>query len=81
MMGFVPLFYRQTSNGLMTTRIYMDHYCRDEYLHALTQNPEFVILSRTIDRGYHPEGFAPIDAASVTWVGDQRHSWKSEGDG
>ena len=79
--GFIPLFYRQTNDGLMTTRIYMDHYYRDEYLHGLTQNPEFVILSRAIDRGYHPEGFTPIDAAPVTWVGDQRHSWKSEGDG
>ncbi len=48
---------------------------------ALTQNPEFVTLSRAIDRGFHPEGFTPIDAAPVTWVGDQRHSWKSEGDG
>jgi alpha-glucosidase (family GH31 glycosyl hydrolase) len=63
----------------MSTRKYMDHYYRDEYLHGLTQNPEFVSLSRAIDRGYHPEGFAPIDAAPVTWVGDQRHSWKSEG--
>jgi len=79
--GFVPIFYRQSHIGLMTTRTYMDHYYRDEYLHGLTQNPEFVTLSRAIDRGYHPEGFTPIDAAPVTWVGDQRHSWKSEGDG
>ncbi len=36
---------------------------------------------RSIDRPYiHPEGFAPIDAAPVTWVGDQRHSWKSSGE-
>ncbi len=81
MAGPIPIFYHKTSNGLMTTREYMDHYYRDEYLHGLTQNPEFVTLSRAIDRGYHPEGFTPIDAAPVTWVGDQRHSWKSEGDG
>ncbi len=79
MAGPIPIFYHKTSMGLMTTRKYMDHYYRDEYLHGLTQNPEFVTLSRAIDRGYHPEGFAPIDAAPVTWVGDQRHSWKSEG--
>jgi len=76
--GPVPIFYHQTQNGLMSTRKYMDHYYRDEYLHGLTQNPDFLTLSRAIDRGYHPEGFAPIDAAPVTWVGDQRHSWKSE---
>jgi alpha-glucosidase (family GH31 glycosyl hydrolase) len=81
MAGPIPIFYHKTSHGLMSTRKYMDHYYRDEYLHALTQNPKFVTLSRAIDRGYHPEGFAPIDAAPVTWVGDQRHSWKSESDG
>ncbi|MCA1760130.1 MAG: hypothetical protein LC658_10205, partial [Bacteroidales bacterium] len=80
-LGPVPLFYQSTKEGIKSTRKYMDHYYRDEYLHGLTQNPEFITLSRAIDRGYHPEGFAPIDAAPVTWVGDQRHSWKSEGDG
>ena len=79
--GPLPVFYQDSKDGIMTTRKYMDHYYRDEYQHGLTQNPEFVTLSRAIDRGYHPEGFAPIDAAPVTWVGDQRHSWKSEGDG
>ena len=79
--GPLPVFYQDSEDGIMTTRKYMDHYYRDEYQHGLTQNPEFVTLSRAIDRGYHPEGFAPIDAAPVTWVGDQRHSWKSEGDG
>ncbi len=77
-LGPIPLFYQRANNGLMSTRTYMDHYYRDEYLYGLTQNPEFVTLSRAIDRGYHPEGFAPIDASPVNWVGDQRHSWKSE---
>lgn len=79
--GPLPVFYNSTHKGLMTTRKYMDHYYRDEYAHGLTQNPEFVTLARAVDRGYHPEGFAPVDAAPVAWVGDQRHSWKSEGDG
>ena len=57
----------------------MDHYYRNEYLYGLTQNPEFVTLSRAIDRWYHPEGFAPVDAAPVTWVGDQKHTWESTG--
>ncbi len=74
-LGRIPLFYKKTSDGIMTTRTYMDHYYRDEYAHGLSQNPEFVTLARSMDRGYHPEGFAPIDAAPVTWVGDQEHKW------
>ena len=77
-LGPIPLFYKEASTGLMTTRTYMDHYYRDEYQHALTQNPEFVTLSRAMDRGFHPEGFAPIDAAPVTWVGDQEHKWVTD---
>jgi alpha-glucosidase (family GH31 glycosyl hydrolase) len=53
----------------------MDNYYRNEYFHGLTQNPEFITLSRSIDRGFHPEGFSPIDASPVNWVGDQKHSW------
>lgn len=73
--GGIPFFYKKTSDGLMTTRTYMDHYYRSEYHHGLTQNPEFVTLSRSVDRGFHPEGFAPIDASPVNWVGDQEHKW------
>lgn len=77
-----PLPYQRTQSGWMTTRGYMDHYYRDEYRHGLTQNPEFVTLARSIDRPFtHPEGFAPFDAAPVTWVGDQDHKWKSAGEG
>ena len=79
-LGPVPIFYKNTHSGIMTTRTYMDHYYRDEYAHGLTQNPEFVTMSRAIDRWYHPEGFAPIDASPVNWVGDQKHSWESTGE-
>ena len=72
-LGPIPFFYKKTQKGLMTTRKYMDHYYRDEYFHGLEQNPEFVTLSRSMDRRYHPEGFAPIDASPVNWVGDQKH--------
>src|SRR5690606_2940740 len=78
MAGPIPIFYHKNYAGLSTTRNYMDQYYRNEYWHGLTKNPDFITLSRAIDRGFHPEGFAPIDAAPVTWVGDQRHSWKSE---
>ncbi|MBZ5856933.1 TIM-barrel domain-containing protein [Flavihumibacter profundi] len=77
--GPLPLPYQFTHAGLMTTRTYMDHYYRDEYHYGLSQNPEFVTMSRAIDRWYHPEGFAPIDASPVNWVGDQRHNWVSAG--
>jgi len=80
LLGPVPLFYRSTHDGLMTTRTYMDHYYRDEYAWGLTQNPEFVTMSRAIDRWYHPEGFAPIDASPLNWVGDQKHTWESTGE-
>ncbi len=76
--GPVPIFYRQTHSGIMTTRTYMDHYYRDEYQHGLSQNPEFVTLARAMDRSYHPEGFAPIDASPVNWVGDQEHKWVTD---
>lgn len=77
--GPLPVFYKGTHKGLMTTRKYMDHYYRDEYHHGLAQSPEFITLSRAIDQWYHPEGFCPIDAAPVTWVGDQTHTWESTG--
>ena len=77
-LGPIPIFYKRTSKGIMTTRTYMDHYYRDEYAHGLTQNPEFVTISRSIDRGFHPEGFSPIDASPVNWVGDQEHKWVTD---
>lgn len=77
--GPIPLFYKMTHDGLMTARTYMDHYYRDEYFYGLSQNPEFATMSRGIDRWFHPEGFAPIDASPVNWVGDQKHSWESTG--
>ena len=77
-LGPIPIFYKRTSKGIMTTRTYMDHYYREEYRHGLAQNPEFVTLSRSIDRGFHPEGFSPIDASPVNWVGDQEHKWVTD---
>lgn len=77
-LGPISFFYIRTNEGLMTTRSYMDQYYRNEYIFGLKQNPEFVTLARAMDRGYHPEGFAPIDAAPVTWVGDQEHYWESK---
>jgi hypothetical protein len=70
--------FDRVRSGWMTTRQYMDHYARDEYAHGLSRNPEFVTLIRSLDGPWsHPEGFTPLDAAPVTWVGDNRHTWKA----
>ncbi len=77
-LGPLPCLYQKTASGLMTTRGYMDHYYRDEYRHGLTQNPEFITMSRSLDSPLpwsHPEGYAPIDASPVNWVGDNTHTW------
>lgn len=73
--------YLEAHRGWVSTRQYMDHYYRGEYKHGLSRNPEFVCLSRAMDARWHPEGFAPLDAAPVTWVGDQDHAWKSGEEG
>ncbi len=76
----LPIFYKKASTGWLSTREYMDLYYREEYKHGLTQNPEFVTLSRSIDNKWiHPEGFAPFDASPINWVGDQTHTWESTG--
>ena len=79
----VPFPYQKTYGGWMTTRGYMDHYYRDEYRNALTRelNPEFITLSRSLDGYFHTEGFAPMDASPVNWVGDQDHAWDLEHEG
>ncbi len=75
--GKLTVPFNRVHSGWMTTRQYMDHFARGEYQHGLTQNPEFVTLIRALDRPWsHPEGFAPLDAAPVTWVGDNKHTWK-----
>lgn len=77
--GYIP--WARTHAGWMSTRQYMDAYNREEYRHGLSLNPEFIVLTRAIDHRYfplsHPEGFAPLDAAPVTWIGDRTHEWSS----
>ena len=73
----LPVPFNRAHSGWMTTRQYMDHYARNEYQYGLTQNPEFIVMVRAMDRPWsHPEGFAPLDAAPVTWMGDNQHTWK-----
>ena len=78
-LGGLPVPWNRVASGWMTTRQYMDNYARDEYQHGLSRNPEFCTLIRALDHPWsHPEGFAPLDAAPVTWVGDKRHAWRLE---
>lgn len=78
-LGKYPLPFNRTFTGWMSTRRYMDHYAREEYSHGLSRNPEFATLIRAKDGKWaHPEGFAPLDAAPVTWVGDNSHTWSEE---
>jgi alpha-glucosidase (family GH31 glycosyl hydrolase) len=80
--GNIPVPLNRTHSGWMSTREYMDCYAREEYQHGLAQNPEFATLIRAMDGPWvHPEGFAPLDAAPVTWVGDNRHTWTSKDKG
>ena len=75
-LGKLTVPFNRVHSGWMTTRQYMDHYSRDEYHFGLTQNSNFVVMVRALDhRWSHPEGFSPLDAATVTWVGDNRHTW------
>ncbi|MCD6202569.1 MAG: hypothetical protein J7K46_12250 [Bacteroidales bacterium] len=76
--GPLPVFYQRAHSGRISTRHYMDLYYRNEYSYGHKQNPGFITLSRAMDRRYHPEGFAPIDASPVNWVGDQEHYWQSD---
>ncbi len=76
--GQIPFLYQKAHSGWLTTRQYMDLYYREEYANGLRTNPEFATLARAMDRGFHPEGFAPIDASPVNWVGDQKHYWQSK---
>jgi len=80
--GPIPIPYLKAHGGWLSTRGYMDLYYRKEYEHGLQANPEFVTLVRSVDgKWVHPEGFAPLDAAPVTWVGDQDHTWGKEEEG
>lgn len=70
--------FKRAHEGRITTREYMDHYYRDEYRHGLTKNADFITLARSLDSPApygHPEGFAPLDASPVNWVGDNKHLW------
>jgi alpha-glucosidase (family GH31 glycosyl hydrolase) len=73
---------RQTSRGVLSLRDYMDLYYRDTLHYCRTCQSDFVTMVRSVDiansRG-NDQPHAPFDAAPLTWVGDQRHSWTDKG--
>ncbi len=84
MKGPIPVPWGDAHERSLSMRAYMDHYYRDEYQHGLTQNPEFITLSRSVDDQIphvHKNGFAPLDASPVNWVGDQDHAWAEDDEG
>ena len=67
--------------GPLNVMQYSDQYYRDTYQHLVLRRPEGVTMVRSVDAaeiGYEGR-VSPKDAAPVTWVGDQRHTWDELG--
>ncbi len=76
------LTFRQTSRGTLSLRDYVDLYYRDALDYGRRYKPDFVTMVRSVDIA-NSQGLdfphAPLDAAPLTWVGDQRHRWQGKG--
>jgi alpha-glucosidase (family GH31 glycosyl hydrolase) len=73
---------RQTSRGTLSLRDYLDLYYRDTLHYSRQWKPDFVTMVRSVDIANSQgsdQPHAPFDAAPLTWVGDQRHSWTGKG--
>ncbi len=72
---------RQTSKGILSLRDYVDLYYRDTLHHSRLWKKDFVTMVRSVDiaNSRSDQAHAPFDAAPLTWVGDQRHSWTGKG--
>lgn len=80
-LGPLPIFYLRGYKGIITPRKYMDLYYTKELEYGRSYNLEFATLARSIDvptPWAHPEGFAPIRASTVNWIGDTKHEWEYE---
>lgn len=75
------LTQRKTKRGTLTPRDYMDLYYRDTLHYGRAIRSDFVTMVRSVDiaNSYNSRAHAPFDAAPLTWVGDQRHSWNNKG--
>ena len=76
-----PLYGGYGNAGPIKWMDYVDMYYRDTYNHLLRRNPAGVTMVRSVDIG--ESGFtgrhAPLDAAPITWFGDQEHRWDKNG--
>lgn len=72
---------RQSSRGTLTVRDYMDLYYRDTLHYSRACRSDFATMVRSVDiaNTRSDQAHAPFDAAPLTWVGDQRHSWDDKG--
>lgn len=73
---------RQTSRGVLSLRDYVDLYYRDSFHYGRHYCPDFVTMARSVDIANSAGSdlpHAPFDAAPLTWVGDQRHTWTGKG--
>lgn len=73
---------RQTSRGILDYADYLDLYYRDTLHYGQRYKPDFVTMVRSVDianSGGMDARHAPLDAAPLTWTGDQRHSWTDKG--
>jgi alpha-glucosidase (family GH31 glycosyl hydrolase) len=82
--GAAELFVRtkrQTSKGTLSLRDYVDLYYRDTLHYSRLWKPDFVTMVRSVDiaNSRSDQAHAPFDAAPLTWVGDQRHTWTGKG--
>jgi alpha-glucosidase (family GH31 glycosyl hydrolase) len=73
---------RKTSKGVLDYKEYLDLYYRDIFFYGQRWKPDFVTMVRSVDiaNSMGNDGpHAPLDAAPLTWTGDQRHSWTNKG--
>lgn len=72
---------RKSLRGTLTLRDYMDLYYRDTLHYSRAIRSDFVTMVRSVDiaNTRTDQAHAPFDAAPLTWVGDQRHSWNNKG--
>ncbi len=83
--GAAEMFYlteKKTSKGVLDYQDYLDLYYRDIYHYGRQWKPDFVTMVRSVDiaNSMGMDGpHAPLDAAPLTWTGDQRHSWGNKG--
>ncbi len=73
---------RKTSRGVLSWRDYVDLYYRDTLNYSRATKSDFVTMARSVDIA-NSTGIdwphAPLDAAPMTWTGDQRHTWRGKG--